>query len=106
MAGVIFSLIALACADTKIMPGVEIDATDVPGRYRALYSELATKLNDLDKTIGSQWNGKRADTKFGVELLVANSNRGEVLLSDRVFKSTILRTWVSTAWLSASNFPC
>jgi hypothetical protein len=90
MAGVIFSLIALACADTKIMPGVEIDATDVPGRYRALYSELATKLNDLDKTIGSQWNGKRADTKFGVELLVANSNRGEVLLSDRVFKSTIL----------------
>jgi hypothetical protein len=90
MASVIFSLVALACANTKTKPSDEFDTTGVPVKYRALYSELATKLNDLDKTIGSQWNRKKTGTKFGVELLVANSNRGELLLSDRVFKSTIL----------------
>jgi hypothetical protein len=90
MAGLIFSLVALACTDTKTKPDDEIDTSGVPVRYRALYSELATKLNDLDMTIRSQWNRKKADTRFGVELLVANSNRGEVLLSDRVFRSTIL----------------
>lgn len=70
------------------MPGAEIDTTDIPVQYRALYSELASKLYDLDETIRFQWNGKKADTKFGVELLVANSNRGEVLLTDQVFNST------------------
>jgi hypothetical protein len=90
MAGVIFSLIAIACVDMKTKPGTAIDTTGVPAQYRALYSELGTKLNDLDKTIKSQWNRKKADTKFGVELLVANSNRGEILLTDRVFNATKL----------------
>ncbi|UCG06306.1 MAG: hypothetical protein JSV83_20735 [Desulfobacterales bacterium] len=80
--------VLLNCADTKIKPGAETDTNNVPARYRALYNELATKLSDLDKTITSQWNGKKADTKFAVELLVANSNRGDVLLTDRVFNAT------------------
>jgi len=90
MTGIIFSLVLLACAEPKTKVDDDIDTIGVPFRYRALYSELATKLNDLNKTIESQWQGKKADTRIGVELLVANSNRGEVLLSDRVFKATIL----------------
>jgi len=90
MASIIFSLVALACVEPETKPGDGTDTTGIPVRYRSLYNELATKLNDLDRTIRSQWNGKKADALFSVELLVANSNRGEVLLNDRVFKSTIL----------------
>ena len=88
IAGLIFALIAFACTDMKTQPGYVIDTTGVPGKYRALYSELGSKLKDLDRTIRSQWNGKKSDTKFGVELLVANSNRGEVLLTNRVLYAT------------------
>lgn len=88
IASIIFSLAVLACAEPKTKPGDEIDTANVPAAYGPLYRELATKLSDLDKTITSRWNGKKAETRFAVELLVANSNRGEALLMDRVFNAT------------------
>jgi PBP1b-binding outer membrane lipoprotein LpoB len=62
----------------------------VPHAYRALYNELYTKLDSLHTAVNSQWNGKKSAVSFGVELLVANSNRGEILLTDRVFGATRL----------------
>jgi len=64
--------------------------TMVPFAYRALYNELYTKLESLRSTVNSEWKGKKSAVSFGVELLVANSNRGETLLTDRVFGATRL----------------
>ena len=86
----VFSLVQMSCAGNKNATDEPIDTSHVPVEYRALYSELAAKLNSLDKTLNSQWDGKKAAVKFGVELLVANSNRGDVLLTDRVFRATTL----------------
>jgi hypothetical protein len=47
-------------------------------------------LNHLNRALDAQWGGQISDVKFGVELLVANANRGEVLLTDRVFEATTL----------------
>ena len=66
------------------------DADPVPFRYRYLYKELYTKLDSLRSRIDAGWDGRKSDVNFGVELLVANSNRGEVLLTERVFKATRL----------------
>jgi hypothetical protein len=87
---VIIMLVLMSCAGDLNKTDGTVDTAHVPGKYRNLYGELATKLNHLDKTLNTQWNSKKSDVKFGVELLVANANRGEVLLSDRVFKATIL----------------
>ena len=86
----ILSLALLSCGKVQERKRKESDFVSAPRKYRALYNEIATKLGDLDKSIKSQWNGRKADTAFGVELLVANSHRGEILLTDRAFKATIL----------------
>jgi hypothetical protein len=62
----------------------------VPHAYRGLYKELYTQLDRLQTAVNSQWNGKKSAVSFGVELLVANSNRGEILLTDRVLGATRL----------------
>jgi hypothetical protein len=61
----------------------------VPSLYQGIYNELSTKLRELETAIPIQ---PKVEGRcfFGVELLVANSNRGEVLLTDRVFRATIL----------------
>lgn len=64
--------------------------TMVPSAYRALYNELYTKLESLQTAVDSRRNGKKSAVSFGVELLVANSNRGDILLTDRVFEATRL----------------
>jgi hypothetical protein len=66
------------------------DTTRVPYRYRSLYHELYTKLDRLRTSVNAQWDGRKSDVNFGVELLVTNSNRGEVLLTNRVFRATRL----------------
>lgn len=79
-----------ACAGSSTVTGREPEAGHVPLKYKKLYAEFESKLQELDREIVSKWNGKKADTAFGIELLVASSNRGEVLLTDRVFQSTVL----------------
>ena len=87
----ILALVLSACSGA---PGSKADQTTgeapVPYRYRWLYNELYTKLDSLRSSVNAGWNGRKSDVNFSVELLVANSNRGEVLLIDRVFKSTRL----------------
>ena len=87
---IVVVLALLSCTGAKNKTNAKIDDSHVPVAYRALYGELAAELNKLDEKIESQWDGKKANTKFGVELLVANSNRGEVLFTNKVFKATIL----------------
>ncbi|MGD9241009.1 MAG: hypothetical protein PVG69_13340 [Desulfobacterales bacterium] len=87
----ILALVLSACSGT---PGSKADQTTgkdpVPYRYRSLYNELNTKLDSLRSSVNARWDGKKSDVNFGVELLVTNSNRGEVLLTDRVFAATCL----------------
>ena len=87
----ILAIVLIGCSAT---PDGKMDQTSgktrVPYRYRSLYNELDTKLDSLRSSVNAQWDGRKSDVNFGVELLVTNSNRGEVLLTDRVFKATRL----------------
>jgi hypothetical protein len=91
----IFPLIlAIVVAGCSATPGGKADQTAdrtrIPYRYRSLYNELDTKLDRLSSSVNDNWDARKSDVNFGVELLVTNSNRGEVLLTDRVFKATRL----------------
>lgn len=87
---VVLLLVLASCNGAHALKEEGTNFTSVPYRYRALYNELFDKLRDLRTIIQSQWKEKKSVTTFGVELLVANSNRGEILLADRVFDATIL----------------
>jgi hypothetical protein len=52
----------------------------VPAEYEGIYVELEEKLEELDAYLDSNWDGETSDTVFSVELINANSNRGEALL--------------------------
>ena len=83
-------LVLMSCASNTNRTDNTVDTSKVPDKYRALYTELAVRLNHLDRALDAEWDGQKSDAKFGVELLVANANRGEVLLTDRVLRATIL----------------
>jgi hypothetical protein len=95
IAKLVFTIIlAIVLSGCSGGPASTVDQTTgetlVPFRYRSLYNELYTKLDGLRNSVNTGWNGRKSDVNFGVELLVANSNRGEVLLTDRVFGATRL----------------
>jgi hypothetical protein len=95
IAKLVFTIIlAIVLSGCSGGPASTVDQTTgetlVPFRYRSLYNELYTKLDGLRSSVNTGWNGRKSDVNFGVELLVANSNRGEVLLTDRVFGATRL----------------
>jgi hypothetical protein len=61
----------------------------VPAAYREIYRELEAELSRLNP-IGLPTLSEKSRTAFGVELLVANSNRGEELLNERVIQAAAL----------------
>ena len=65
-------------------------AQNVPPEYQALYGELQNKLIDVDKYIGQQWDGAKHPTAFCTELLIADGNRGELLLQPQVLTGLAL----------------
>lgn len=87
-------ILAIVLIGCSARPDGKMDQTSgktrVPYRYRSLYNELDTKLDSLRSSVNARWDGRKSDVNFGVELLVTNSNRGEILLTDRVFKATRL----------------
>jgi len=90
---IVWAVILLAlssCNGSQALKGERTNDPPVPYRYQGLYHELFAKLRDLRTMVQSQRKDEKSDTSFGVELLVANSNRGEILLTDRVFKASIL----------------
>jgi hypothetical protein len=78
------------CAGERKPATATPDGIVIPAEYRALYEELSSKLGQLQDRINSVESSQNPGTRFGVELLVANSNRGEILLTERVFKATVL----------------
>ena len=88
---IILVIVLSGCSGT---PGSKTDQTTgedpVPFRYRWLYNSLYNKLDSLGSSVNAGWDAKRSDVSLGVELLVTNSNRGEILLTDRVFRATLL----------------
>ena len=80
----------LGCAAKGNVGGATWGDKTIPAEYRVLYEELSKKLGQLQAGINSVPGAPKARTRFGVELLVANSNRGEILLTERVFKATVL----------------
>ena len=53
---------------------------EVPAAYRDTYIELEAKLEELGAYLDDNSGGATSDTVFSVELVGANSNRGEALL--------------------------
>jgi hypothetical protein len=51
------------------------------------HDELANKLREIELYIATDWSGQLYSTAFGTELLVADSNRGETLLTERTFSA-------------------
>ncbi|MDO8944231.1 MAG: hypothetical protein Q7U75_13710, partial [Desulfobacterales bacterium] len=62
----------------------------VPEPYRVIYRELEAELSQLNPILAAAWGRKTSPTAFGVELLVANRNRGEDLLNEQVLQVTAL----------------
>jgi hypothetical protein len=63
---------------------------EVPEKYREIYREIDAEIDRQLPLIPLPWGQKQADTAFGVELPVANSNRGEALISEPVQQATAL----------------
>ena len=78
------------CAGDRTVAPPTPDGRAIPAEYRTLFNELDRKLGQLQTQINSVPDPRDARTRFGVELLVANSNRGEILLTERTFKASVL----------------
>jgi hypothetical protein len=86
------ALLLTACGCGRSVPGVTIDPVPatVPEAYRAIYRELESELSQLNPILKAPWSRKTGATIFGVELLVANRNRGADLLNEQVLQATAL----------------
>ncbi len=78
---------ATGCGKTwQEMPDVvEDDAAAeeaVPEEYASLYEELETKLGELDAYLDTHSSAGGGSTVYSVELITANSNRGEALFRE------------------------
>ena len=62
----------------------------IPSAVRFVYDELANQLREIELYIATDWSGERYPTAFGTELLVADSHRGEILLTEPTFSATVL----------------
>lgn len=62
----------------------------VPPIYRSLYAELDGYLRQAEEAVAEREHRSKQQPTFGVELLVANSNRGEELLTPRVTRGVSL----------------
>jgi hypothetical protein len=93
----LFTTVAIGCLLTAACvqrvlesarpPGVP---SEVPENYRAIYREIDAEIDRQLPLVPLPWGQKKTETAFGVELLVANSNRGETLLNERVLQEAAL----------------
>jgi hypothetical protein len=86
------ALVIAACGCGRSVPGVPFDPVpgQVPEPYRVIYREMESELSQLDPILKAPWGRKTSPTAFGVELLVANRNRGADLLNAQVLQATAL----------------
>jgi hypothetical protein len=63
---------------------------EVPENFREIYREIDAEMDRQLPLIPIPWGQKKTDTAFGVELLVASSNRGGGLLSKGTLQASTL----------------
>jgi len=90
LSALIFVFILNAWVQPKEAAGQHQRPTSVPSTYRSLYGELQRGLQEVDQSITKQWDAQKYPTVFSVELLAANSHRGEALLGDETFKANVM----------------
>ncbi|MBI9037692.1 MAG: hypothetical protein JEY97_06120 [Bacteroidales bacterium] len=57
-----------------------ISAQDIPENWLSLYNELESKLQYIDSTMDSKWDGEKYCTSYCTNLLPANSAKGPEML--------------------------
>ncbi len=62
----------------------------VPPEYQPVYDELDGKLKTIDSAISASWNGVKHPPVVAVDLLVADANRGEVLLAAQTWQGVLV----------------
>jgi hypothetical protein len=87
MAGLLSAACVGRVVESRPTPGVP---SEVPEVYRTAYGEIAAELDRQLPVLGLPWGEAPAKTAFGVELLVANSNRGPDLLQAQVLPEVAL----------------
>ena len=68
----------------------ENENNDIPDEFKAVYDEIENKLTSAEDRIDLNNIGRNYNTAYGVELLVANSDRGEKLLKERARRAVSL----------------
>jgi len=86
----LFILIIFFWREPQEVAGQSLKPSSVPGKYKILYVELDKKLQEIDRYITKRWEGQKYSTAFSVELLAANSHRGEALLREDTYKANIM----------------
>lgn len=61
----------------------------VPPEYADLYALLAHKLGDAESYLTAYWDGAKHPVVFSTELLAANSNQGERVLTEQAWQSIL-----------------
>jgi hypothetical protein len=85
-----FILILISGGSFQKASGQSFDTGNIPKKYKSLYSELDQKLQEIDRHLIKIWDGQKYSTAFSVELIVANSHRGEALLREDTFTAILL----------------
>jgi hypothetical protein len=88
---IIMLLLTAACVQRVLesAPAHNVPS-EVPEAYQEIYREIDTEIDRQLPLVPLPWGQKKTDTAFGVELLTANSNRGEALLNERVLQENAL----------------
>ena len=60
---------------------------EVPVEFQEHYTQLETKLDELNDYLAAQWDGTKHPVIFSTELLAASTNRGEKILDPLVFEA-------------------
>jgi hypothetical protein len=97
MLNLLFTIVGVGCLLTAACVQRVLESapaprvpSEVPENYRAIYREIDAEIDRQLPLVPLPWGQKTTETAFGVELLAANSNRGEALLNERVLQEAAL----------------
>ena len=97
MAKFLFTTVAIGCLLTAACVQRVLESarppsvpSEVPENYRAIYREIDAEIDRQLPLMPLPWGQKKTETAFSVELLAADSNRGEALLNERVLQEAAL----------------
>jgi len=85
-----FVLVLISEGPFQKAMGQSLNPGSIAKKYKALYSELDQKLQEIDQHLMKIWDGQKYPTAFSVELIMANSHRGEALLREETFTAILL----------------